>query len=83
MAQARPALEAALSGVFPGGLIKSHWEGETLHLTGPGAAATLVLEGGRFVGKGTLEPPASFMQDTIVEKVTEALRQAARVEDDA
>ena len=77
MAEARPALEAAIKGMFPGGLLQSSWEGETLHLSGPGAAATLELEPGRFVGRAHLEPPASFMRDTIIEKVTEALRRAS------
>ena len=77
MAEARPALEAALEGLFPAGLLECRWEGETLHLSGPGAAATLELETGRFVGRARLEPPASFMRDAIVEKMTEALRRAA------
>jgi hypothetical protein len=77
MAEARPALEAALEGLFPEGLLESRWDGETLHLRGPGAAATLELEPGRFVGRARLEPPASFMRDAIVEKMTEALRRAA------
>jgi hypothetical protein len=77
MAEARPALEAALEGLFPEGLLESRWDGETLHLRGPGADATLELEPGRFVGRACLEPPASFMRDAIVEKMTEALRRAA------
>jgi hypothetical protein len=83
MSEARTELDAALASLFPGGLIKSHWEGETMHLTGPGAAATLNLEPNRFVGRGDLQPPASFMQETIVEKVTEALRRVAVGQDDA
>ncbi len=77
MAEARPALEAALEGLFPAGLLESRWQGETLHLSGPGVAATLELEAGRFVARARLEPPASFMRDAIVEKVTAALRRAA------
>lgn len=77
MAEARSALDEAVAALFPGGLLSSHWEGETLHLSGPGASATLELEPGRFVGRGRLSPPASFMEDAIVSKVTDALQQVA------
>ena len=77
MAEARPALDQAFDGLFPGGLLESRWEGETLHLSGPGARATVTYENGQLVGRAELSPPASFMREMIEDKVIGALRQAA------
>jgi hypothetical protein len=77
MSEARPALDEAFDGLFPAGLLESRWEGDTLHLSGPGAKATVTLEGGKLVGQADLKPPASFMREMIEEKVVGALRRAA------
>ena len=82
MAEAQAAIDEAVATLFPGGMLSSHWEGEILHLSGPGADATLELEPGRFVGRGRLGPPASFMHDAIVAKVTDVLRRVAGGEGD-
>jgi len=78
MKEARPALERELTGLFPAGMLESHWESDTFHLTGPGVKATVTLEGGQLVGRADLKPPASFMREMIEEKVVSALRRAAR-----
>lgn len=77
MAEIRPILDAALAEEFPGGLLQNHWEGEVLHLTGPGAEGTVRLEGERLVGEATLRPPASLMRPMIEQKMTDVLRKAA------
>ncbi len=77
MAELRPTLDEALGQEFPGGLLQRRWEGDTLHLSGPGARGTITLESGRLVGRAELAPPASMMRGTIEQKVGEALRRAA------
>ena len=77
MAELRPALDAALHQEFPGGLLQRRWEGDTLHLSGPGARGTITLESGLLVGRAELAPPASMMRGVIEQKVGEALRRAA------
>ena len=62
MAEARPRLDAALHQQFPGGMLQRRWEGDVLHLSGPGAQGTIVYEEGRLVGRAHLKPPASLMR---------------------
>lgn len=76
MPDLKDALDQALQKQFPGGMMKRRWEGEVLHLQGPGAEGTVVHEGGRLVGRATLKPPASMMKPVIEEKVTKAMTQA-------
>jgi len=73
MAEARPQLDAALKEQFPGGMLQRRWEGDVLHLTGPGATGTVVYETGRLVGRAELKPPASLMRPVIEKKITAAL----------
>ncbi|MDA8017391.1 MAG: polyhydroxyalkanoic acid system family protein [Thermoanaerobaculia bacterium] len=73
----RPDLDAALKKQFPGGMMKTSWDGDVLNLSGPGAQGTVVLEGGHLLGQATLKPPASMMRAVIEEKVTKALTEAA------
>ena len=40
-----------------------------LHLSGPGAKGTVVLEDGRLVGRAHLGPPASMMRPIIEQKI--------------
>lgn len=77
MEEIRPALDAGLKQEFPGGMLKWHWEGDVMHLSGPGATATVVLEDGRLVGRAHLKPPASLMKPVIEKKITEVMKKAA------
>lgn len=79
MEEVRPALDAALQEAFPGGMLQRRWEGDVLHLSGPGAKGTISLEAGRLVGRAELGPPASLMRQMIEEKITGAMRKAAEV----
>lgn len=77
MEEIRPALDAGLKQEFPGGMLKWRWEGDVMHLSGPGAIATVVLEDGRLVGRAHLKPPASLMKPVIEKKITEVMKKAA------
>ncbi|MEA2692066.1 MAG: putative polyhydroxyalkanoic acid system protein gran rgn [Acidobacteriota bacterium] len=77
MAEIRPLLDAALKEEFPGGMLKWRWEGDVMHLTGPGASATIVHEAGRLVGRAQLKPPASLMRPVIEQKITKAMKKGA------
>ena len=77
MADLRGALDGALKEAFPGGMLKWRWEGDVMHLSGPGATATIVLETGRLVGRAELKPPASLMRPVIEQKITQAMKKAA------
>jgi hypothetical protein len=77
MEELRPAIEAGLKGEFPGGMLKWNWEGEVLHLSGPGAKGTLVLEAGRLVGRAHLGPPASLMRPVIEQKIRSVMQKVA------
>lgn len=83
MAEARPRLDAALKEQFPGGMLQRRWEGEVLHLTGPGARGTIVYETGRLVGRAELKPPASLMRPVIEKKISAALAALAGEADGA
>jgi Putative polyhydroxyalkanoic acid system protein (PHA_gran_rgn) len=69
MEEIRAAIDAGLKEAFPGGMLKWRWEGEVLHLSGPGAKGTVVLEDGRLVGRAHLGPPASMMRPIIEQKI--------------
>jgi len=77
MEEIRPALDAGLKQEFPGGMLKWRWEGDVMHLSGPGATATIVLEDGRLVGKAHLKPPASLMKPVIEKKISEVMKRVA------
>lgn len=77
MDELRPALDAALKKQFPGGMMKSTWDGDVLNLSGPGAQGSIVFHGGHLVGRATLKPPASMMRGVIEDKVTKVLTEAA------
>jgi hypothetical protein len=77
MEEVRPALDAGLKEEFPGGMLKWRWEGDVMHLTGPGAHATIVLEDGRLVGRAHLKPPASVMRPVIEKKISTVMKKAA------
>ena len=76
MEELRPALDAGLQEAFPGGMLKWSWEGDVMHLTGPGATATLVLEDGQLVGRAHLKPPASLMRPVIEQKISAVMKKA-------
>lgn len=77
MEEIRPALDAGLRQEFPGGMLKWRWEGEVMHLSGPGATATIILEEGRLVGRAHLKPPASLMKPVIEQKISTVMKTAA------
>ena len=77
MEEIRSGLDAGLKEEFPGGMLKWRWEGDVMHLSGPGAKATIVLEDGRLVGRAELGPPASLMRPVIEQKITRAMKKAA------
>lgn len=76
MHEARPALDAALAEQFPGGMLQRRWEGDVLHLSGPGASGAITLEAGRLVGRADLKPPASLMRPLIEQKIAAAMQAA-------
>lgn len=76
MAEIRPALDEALRREFPGGMLQRRWEGDILHLSGPGAKGTIALEGNRLVGSAELSPPASLMRGMIEGKIGAAMKSA-------
>ncbi len=77
MAELRPKIDAGLQAAFPGGMLKWRWEGEVLHLSGPGARGTVVLEAGRLIGRANLSPPASMMRPIIEQKIRSVMQQVA------
>lgn len=77
MGELRGAIDAGLKEEFPGGMLKWRWEGEVLHLSGPGAQGTLVLEEGRLVGRAHLGPPASLMRPVIEQKIRSVMKKVA------
>jgi putative polyhydroxyalkanoic acid system protein len=77
MDEIRPAIDAGLKEAFPGGMLKWRWEGDVLHLSGPGASGTLVLEGNRLVGRAHLGPPASLMRPVIEQKIRSVMQSVA------
>jgi hypothetical protein len=74
MTELRPRLDAALAEQFPGGMLQRRWEGDVLHVWGPGAKGTITFEGGRLVGRAELGPPASLMKGLIEQKISAALK---------
>jgi Putative polyhydroxyalkanoic acid system protein (PHA_gran_rgn) len=74
--QLRPRLDTFLKEEFPGGMLKWSWEGDVMHLSGPGAKATIALEGGQLVGRAHLGPPASLMRPVIEKKITVVMKKA-------
>jgi hypothetical protein len=77
MDELRAAIDAGLKEAFPGGMLKWRWEGEVLHLSGPGAKGTVVLEAGRLVGRAHLGPPASMMRPIIEQKIRGVMQKVA------
>ena len=74
MEEVRPRLDAALAQQFPGGMLQRRWEGDVLHVWGPGAKGTITFEGGVLVGRAELGPPASLMKGLIEQKIAAALQ---------
>jgi len=76
MGELRPALDAGLEEEFPGGMLKWRWEGDVMHLSGPGATGTIALEEGQLVGRAHLKPPASMMRPVIEKKISAVMKKA-------
>lgn len=77
MGEVRSRLDETLAQQFPGGMLQRRWEGDVLHVWGPGAKGTITLEAGRLVGRAELGPPASLMKAIIEQKISTAMRVAA------
>ncbi len=77
MSEHREALDSGLREQFPGGLMRSQWEGDTLHLSGPGAQGTITLDGDQLIGQAELTPPASLMRGLVEQKIETVLKKAA------
>jgi len=77
MDEIRAELDAGLKEAFPGGMLKWRWEGDVMHLSGPGAKATIAFEGGRLIGRAELGPPASLMRPVIEQKISQVMKKAA------
>lgn len=77
MAELRPFLDARLKEEFPGGMLKWTWDGDVMHLSGPGAKGTIRLRDGRLVGEAELGPPAILMRPVIEQKITRVMQRAA------
>jgi hypothetical protein len=77
MGELRERLDENLAQQFPGGMLQRRWEGDVLHVWGPGAKGTITYEVGRLVGKAELGPPASLMKGIIEQKISTAMRVAA------
>lgn len=77
MEEIRPALDANLKEAFPGGMLKWRWEGDVMHLSGPGARATISFQDGRLIGRAELGPPASLMRPVIEQKISQVMKKAA------
>jgi len=77
MAELRARLDEILAQQFPGGMLQRRWEGDVLHVWGPGAKGTITFEGGRLVGRAELGPPASLMKGIIEQKISTAMKVAA------
>ncbi|HEX4963394.1 MAG TPA: polyhydroxyalkanoic acid system family protein [Thermoanaerobaculia bacterium] len=77
MGELRTVLDSALREAFPGGMLKWHWQEDVMHLSGPGAKATIVLEDGWLIGKAELKPPANLMKPVIQQKIEAVMRKVA------
>jgi hypothetical protein len=77
MGEVRARLDEVLAQQFPGGMLQRRWEGDVLHVWGPGAKGTITYEAGRLVGRAELGPPASLMKGIIEQKISTAMRVAA------
>ncbi len=75
MREARSRIEEVLGDSAVA--VQYAWEGEELKLSGAGAAATVSLRSGVFVGRVDLRPPASFFADQVRDYFEDALRRAA------
>ena len=76
MAELKPRIDAALQKEFPGGMLQRRWEGDVLHLSGPGAKGSITLQEGTLIGQAELTPPASLMRGLIEQKIGSAIRNA-------
>ncbi len=76
----REVLDREFGSLAPG-LLETRWEGDTLHLSGPGATGTLDLESGHLVARARLQPPASMMRPMIESKISGLLESLARRDD--
>jgi hypothetical protein len=77
MQDLRPLLDSGLKEEFPGGMLKWSWDGDVMHLSGPGAKGTIELEDGRLVGRAHLGPPAALMRPVIEKKISSVMKKAA------
>ena len=76
LGEIRGDVDVALARHFPVDLLESRWEGDVLHITGPGAEGTMVFDAGTLRVQATLKPPASLLRTVIEHKIRAALAEA-------
>ena len=72
----RGDVDATVARHFPVDLLEWRWEGDVLHITGPGARGTMVFDSGTLRVQATLKPPASLMRPVIEHMIRSALEDA-------
>lgn len=77
MSALRPMLDAAIADHFGDGFLRHRWEGDVLHLSGPGARGSLIWEAGRLKLRAELRPPASWAHRVIRRKLDAAFGDVA------
>lgn len=75
MEDLKPALDAALTKQFPGGALKTTWNGDVLELVAMGSKGVIKHENGQLVGIADLKPPASMMRPMIEQKIKAAFNE--------
>lgn len=78
MAEVRPKLDQMMSTSLDSTLVSHHWQGDVLHLSGPGARGQVTYEPGELVVNARLSLPASLFRSVIEQKLRAALHEAAR-----
>ena len=72
----RGDVETTIGRHFPVDLLKTRWQDDVLHITGPGAQGTMVFDAGCLRVRATLKPPASLMRPVIEHKIRSAFEDA-------
>ena len=74
--EVRADIDAALEKHLPGDLLTCRWNGDVLHISGPGARGMMVFDAGRLKVRGSLRPPAGLLQPVIEHKIKAAFAEA-------
>ena len=73
--EVRPRLKTALAGELPVRL-EERWDGDSLHLSGAGARASIRVVDGHLRAEADLRPPASFFRGVIERELRHAMQRA-------